>query len=207
MSFRYWPVLLIVLVMVTRVPIGHAAEGRVGADSGSGYKLGDRLPQKGASGDAKAPYREVTWDALLPAGWNPMDAFKGINLGMLSDGDPRAIQALERLREEWDKAPANAGMNGERIRIAGFVVPLDQQKGELRQFLLVPYFGACIRSPPPPSNQIIHVLLARPARNLRAMDPVWVSGALEVMRSETGMGAAGYRMNGDLIAAYKETRR
>lgn len=179
----------------------------VAAESGSDYKLGDRLPQTGAPADARAPYREVTWDTLLPPGWNPMDAFKGINLAMLSDGDPRAIQALERLKEEWDKAPANTALNGERIRIPGFVVPLDQQKGELRQFLLVPYFGACIHTPPPPSNQIIHVLLGKPVKNLRAMDPVWVSGALETTRSETGMGAAGYRMKGDLIAAYKETRR
>lgn len=180
--------------------------GRSPTDTKSGYRLGERLPQKGAP-ESAATYKEVKWEALVPADWNPMKLFQGINLGMLNDGDPRAMRALERLREEWDKAPANASMNGARVRIPGFVVPLEKQGGQVTEFLLVPYFGACIHTPPPPANQIIHVFTDKPVKNMQTMDAMWVSGVLETARSETGMGAAGYRMKGEVLVPYKEPRK
>jgi len=38
------------------------------------------------------------------------------------------------------------------------VVPLDfNAESAYTEFLLVPYFGACLHTPPPPPNQIIFV--------------------------------------------------
>ena len=53
-----------------------------------GYKLGDRLPQKGGSAGA---YKETTWEALVPAGWDPMRELAGLDFNTLGDSDPRAI--------------------------------------------------------------------------------------------------------------------
>ena len=64
------------------------------------------------------------------------------------------------------------------MRIPGFVVPLEDSKDGLKEFLLVPYFGACIHSPPPPANQIIHVLPEHAGQGRASMDTVWVSGML-----------------------------
>ena len=45
--------------------------------------------------------------------------------------------------------------NGKQVKLPGFVVPLEySDKGRVKEFLLVPYFGACIHYPPPPPNQI-----------------------------------------------------
>ena len=90
------------------------------------------------------------------------------------------------------------------MRIPGFVVPIERRGKLIHEFLLVPYFGACIHTPPPPANQIIHVFPAKPLSNLVAMDPVWVSGAIETWRSKTSMGSAGYRLNADLVVPYKK---
>lgn len=166
-----------------------------------GYKLGERLPQKGGSAGA---YKETTWEALVPAGWDPMRELAGLDFNTLGDSDPRAIKALEKLRKEWDNAPVVAALNGNRIRIPGFVVPLDVQKRRVTEFLLVPYYGACIHTPPPPANQIIHIVPAKPLTNEQAMRPVWVSGTLETVRTETGMGAAGYYMKADKVVPYRE---
>lgn len=165
------------------------------------YKLGDRLPQKSAP--ATAAYKEIPWDALMPADWNPAKDFEKLNLGSLSDSDPRAIKALEQLQKAMENAPIVPALNGTRIRIAGFMVPLDGLRGEISEFLLVPYFGACIHTPPPPANQIIHVLPVKPYKSDQGMDAVWISGVLETVRSDTGMGAAGYRMKAEVVSQYK----
>ena len=80
---------------------------------------------------------------------------------------------------------------------------LDQAKDGLREFLLVPYFGACIHTPPPPANQIVHVRSQTPVKGLRSMDAVWVSGTLQIDSTKTDMGVSGYAMIAHQVQAYK----
>jgi uncharacterized protein len=168
------------------------------------YKLGDRLPSANANAKAAPTYRETSWDDLLPKGWDPLASFKNIDLSKLKDGDPRADEALQKLRLAWDAAPANESMNRATIRIAGFLVPLEWGDKKLKEFLLVPYFGACIHTPPPPANQIIHVVADSPAKGMQAMEPVWVEGTLEIALSDTDMGRSSYRMKARGVTRYKK---
>jgi hypothetical protein len=172
------------------------------AATGSDYRVGDRLPQASQKPAASGNYKEIRWDALMPPDWDPMAALKGLDFAKLDDSDPRATEALERLRKEWSKAPVNAAMNGARIRIPGFIVPLEGERGKLREFLLVPYFGACIHVPPPPANQVIHVKSAKPVQ-FESMDAVWVNGVIETFHAPTQMGDAGYRMTADAVSVFK----
>ena len=152
-------------------------------------------------------FRTINWDALVPADWDPFKEFKGLNLGVLDDADPRAALMLKKMREVWDNAPINTALVGQRVRLPGFVVPLEDTKDGMKEFLLVPYFGACIHSPPPPGNQIIHVLPKVPVKGLRSMDTVWISGVLSAERTDSYMGAAGYRIEADAVAPYQERGR
>lgn len=152
-------------------------------------------------------YREIKWEELVPKDWDPMKDLKDLQIGGLSDADPRAMQMLKRLREVWDNAPSNPALDGQAIRIPGYVVPLEESAAGLTEFLLVPYFGACIHSPPPPANQIIHVLPRSAARGVRSMDPVWISGTLVREKTDSYMGAAGYRMQAQLVEPYVERPR
>ena len=176
------------------------------------YRVGDRLKQASPAPKAARAYQEIGWNALIPTGWDPAAPFRNFDFSRLNDADPRADNALEQLRKAWDEAPVEPGWNGQRIRIPGFVVPLERKGERVTEFLLVPYFGACIHVPPPPANQIIDVFADKPAANLRSMDAVWVVGVLETRRSEPkigadhrmGMGTAGYRMKAEHIEPYKE---
>ncbi|EYC50637.1 hypothetical protein AZ34_05885 [Hylemonella gracilis str. Niagara R] len=109
----------------------------------------------------------------------------------LADDDPRAVALYAELREAGESAPANPAMDGQRIRIPGYVVPLERADGRLKQFLLVPYHGACIHTPPPPANQIIHVHTATAPAGLRTMDAVWIEGVLRVENSSNPVEAQG----------------
>ena len=150
--------------------------------------------------------RTITWDALVPAGWDPFKDFKDLNFQMLDDGDPRAAAMLKKMREVWDNAPVNTALVGQAVRIPGFIVPLEDSKEGLKEFLLVPYFGACVHSPPPPANQIVHVLPKSPAKGFRSMDAVWITGTLSTGRTDSYMGAASYRIESVSVVPYSETK-
>jgi hypothetical protein len=111
------------------------------------------------------------------------------------------------MREAWDNAPTNPALVGQAVRLPGFVVPLEDTKDGLKEFLLVPYFGACIHSPPPPANQIVHVLPRTPVKGFRSMDTVWVSGPLATVRTDSYMGASGYRIEATEVVRYEQPAR
>ena len=71
-------------------------------------------------------------------------------------------------------------------------------------FILVPYYGACVHVPPPPANQLIHVIPDKPVPAGLNMSPVWVNGVLNVGRVESEMGSAGYQMRGIKVEEYKD---
>lgn len=169
------------------------------------YKLGEKLP---VAKVAPAPaYSDIGWEALIPKGWDPAAAFKNIKLDRLQDGDPRATEALDKLREIWDSAPAEPSLNGKKVRISGFAVPIEENQGSISELLLVPYFGACVHSPPPPANQIIHVIAKPPVKGFKIMDPITISGTLQLERSDVdvamGMGKSGYKMQADMVKPYQ----
>ena len=152
-------------------------------------------------------FATINWDELVPADWDPFKDFKGADMAAMNDSDPRAQQMLQKMRALWDNAPVNPGLVGKRVRIPGFVVPLEDSKDGLKEFLLVPYFGACIHSPPPPANQIIFVAPQSPAKGLRSMDAVWISGVLKTDRTDSYMGVASYRIEAVSVAPYQERPR
>jgi uncharacterized protein len=167
------------------------------------YQVGARLAPTGPD-ETGQQFQEVSWDDLLPEDWNPMEVLAGLDLDELDDADPRAEEAAQKLRAMWDEAPSNPAIGGKAIRIPGFMVPLEYGKEEVTEFLLVPYFGACIHVPPPPANQIIHVTAAQPYQSESYMDAVWVEGVIELAESSTDMGDSGYRMQAQKVEPYEE---
>ncbi|PKO56633.1 MAG: DUF3299 domain-containing protein [Betaproteobacteria bacterium HGW-Betaproteobacteria-21] len=167
-----------------------------------GYQVGDRLATKGKG--SAGQFREISWDDLIPADWHPEKFLADLKLDELQDSDPRAMEAMQKMREEWDRAPLVQRFNGQRVRIPGFVVPLETDGKTIREFLLVPYFGACVHVPPPPANQLIHVIPDKPVADGLNMMPVWVSGVLAVQRLESDLGNAGYQLRGIKVEEYKE---
>lgn len=177
------------------------------------YKVGDRLPTE--STGQPAGYKKTNWDDLIPADWDPMAAIKGLNLSKMKDSDPRVMEAMDKIRAAWNDAPVKSELNGARIEIPGFVVPLDVNWENVSEFLLVPYFGACIHVPPPPSNQVIHVItprnLSKPQRKLvtngvKNYGAIVVRGTLETVSANTSMGFSAYRLQVESIAPYVEPK-
>ncbi len=170
---------------------------------GCGF-FGFYLPVQAAASTTPA-YQEIKWEALVPTSWRPDKAFKGLDLAKLPDDDPRVEKAYAAFMTEWAKAPINKKMHGQRVKIPGYIVPLDwENSAELKEILLVPYFGACIHLPPPPANQIIYIKLQNPLKGYQSMDTIWVYGTILVEKNDAdSMGTSGYRMQVDKVERYQ----
>ena len=146
--------------------------------------------------------KETSWEELMPKDWDPMKDLRMGDAGLVPEGSVKERNLMRQMREVWDNAPTNPKIDGALVRLPGYVVPLEEVKGELQEFLLVPYFGACIHSPPPPANQIVHVRASTPLKGWRTMDAVWVNGTLKATRSDSAMGVSGYSIDDPVVERY-----
>ncbi len=105
-------------------------------------------------------------------------------------------------------------LNGQRVRMPGYLLPLEVSATKVTEFLLVPYIGACIHVPPPPPNQIIYVKIGQDKsyKTKNLYEPVWVTGVIAAKSMEKELylvdGSAGvdigYSMQANRIEPYKE---
>jgi hypothetical protein len=94
-------------------------------------------------------------------------------------------------------------LNGKRVRVPGFIVPLDDFQETAKEFLLVPYFGACVHEPPPPPNQMVYVAMNSGSARFTMWEPVWIEGTLSVSKYQSIYGAAGFRMKAERVLPYR----
>ena len=152
--------------------------------------------------------QELDWDALIPADWQPeklMEAYQPEGLDEMADDDPRAQDLMAKLQELWDQAPVVQELDGAAIRLPGFVVPLERDGTRISEFLLVPYYGACIHVPPPPANQTVYVITEQgKAGEWELFDTVWVTGTLQVKHTSSEVGETGYTLYASEVGPYEE---
>jgi hypothetical protein len=72
----------------------------------------------------------------------------------------------------------NPALDGKTVKLPGYVLPIEFNGKQVTEFLLVPWVGACIHTPPPPPNQIVHVKTDKPLEITGQFDAVWVTGKM-----------------------------
>ena len=122
-----------------------------------------------------------------------------------------AARAKIMERHRRDSLAVVSSLDGKRVKIAGYVLPIEFQGTKATEFLLVPYVGACIHVPPPPPNQIVHVKFSEGHHTSGLFDPVWVNGRISTGLSSQNLhlvdGEAsipvGYRLSASTVEPYK----
>ena len=124
--------------------------------------------------ELKAAGREVGEMSLREAAEAERDL---VTEGIDIDGLLARRAEIRELRKKRAISVVEA-LDGATIRMPGFVLPIEYAGTKVTEFLLVPWVGACIHTPPPPPNQIVHVVIdesvARESGGL--FEPVWVTG-------------------------------
>ncbi|MEQ9505332.1 MAG: DUF3299 domain-containing protein [Hyphomonas sp.] len=95
-------------------------------------------------------------------------------------------------------------LNGKKIRIPGYTVPFEYgADAQIKEFLLVPYFGACIHSPPPPPNQTVFVMAETPIKMKDLAQAVWIEGIIYAQTQESELADAAYTIKLTGIEEYE----
>jgi hypothetical protein len=103
-------------------------------------------------------------------------------------------------------------LNGKQIRMPGYALPLEYSGQRITEFLLVPWVGACIHTPPPPPNQIVYVKVDQGTESRGRFLPVWVTGEMTVKAATKNLylvdGTAGidvgYSLKASQVEPYKK---
>ena len=103
-------------------------------------------------------------------------------------------------------------LNGQQVRMPGYALPLEFSGTRITEFLLVPWVGACIHTPPPPPNQIVYVKLENGIESRGRFTPVWVTGEMAVKSDRKNLylvdGSSGidvgYSLAASQVEPYKE---
>ncbi len=114
-------------------------------------------------------------------------------------------QLAELDYENGDMSDILREADGKIVKIPGFTVPLEDYANRATEFLLVPYVGACVHTPPPPPNQLVYVEMAdgEPARLSDSWDPMWLEGTLRIEMTESVYGSVGYVVEGTRLYPYE----
>ncbi|GAB7219173.1 DUF3299 domain-containing protein [Vibrio comitans] len=142
--------------------------------------------------ETRSPSRQIDWLDLIP---------KQERLALSLQ-----IQTLQAMPLHNEEAPGMdqqyglgevnyaTSLEGESIRLAGFMVPLEGENGLVTEFILVPFFGACIHVPPPPANQMIVVRYEAGIPASYFFDSIVIEGSLEMSEFESNGIGVGYQM-------------
>lgn len=134
-------------------------------------------------------YHVIEWEQLL----TPSTEFE------LSQDDI-SPEMLKNYMDHQEQRLPNSALAGQNIALSGFVVPLEwDQNANISEFLLVPYYGACIHVPPPPKNQIVHVRLKEGLSGIQTMDNLTVSGRLNIDGNVSEYGESSYALLADHV--------
>lgn len=137
---------------------------------------------------------EITWDDLIPPGVPYSE--------IISEGEMDERNDVWRPIFDANARKLNDKLNGTYIKMPGFIIPMEQGRRGVSEFILVPYVGACLHVPPPPPNQLVYVTAKTPWPNDALWEAVWVTGQMRHEIQTTDVAEVGYTLTADAMEVY-----
>ena len=142
---------------------------------------------------ANNTYEQISWEQLIPEGAIQPREYTLEDLHRLDELIAEEEKFADIIGRQVDPALA-----GKKVKIPAYVIPLEFDAETNKEFLLVPYFGACIHVPPPPPNQIIFGVNEKGVKT-EQFDAIWAYGTLQIETIDTDLAESGYSMAVDKI--------
>ena len=139
---------------------------------------------------------ELRWDDLIPREGGALEA-TAERLGIISHDQISSMPEQDAFGGTTD------AYNGKRVRLPGFVVPLEYLSTGVTTFILVPFVGACVHVPPPPPNQLVLVTSEEPHAFSGLFEPVMVTGMFGTAAASTELADIGYALSAEKIEPYE----
>ena len=182
----------------------------------AGFVCPSQAQDKALYFEEQSNFETVEWTDLIPPDvleilMNPPAYISEIEDGSPEDQITNQIQndtfaeEEDAYRQALASTDVNSALDGKKIRIPGFVVPLEfDEQQTISQFFLVPYFGACLHMPPPPPNQIILVDAPEGVQMAALYEPFWIEGELKTTFTQNDMAQSAYAMQLERLSPYSE---
>ncbi len=139
--------------------------------------------------------REIKWEDLIPPGVPYSE--------IIGEGEIDLVNDLWNPIYDANAVKLNETLNGAYIKMPGFIIPFDVSAEGVTNFMLVPYVGACIHTPPPPANQLVMVNATDPWPGDQLWDAVWVTGVMRTQLQSTDLGKTGYFIAANEMEIYE----
>jgi hypothetical protein len=142
---------------------------------------------------AKTP-TEITWDDLIPPGVPYSE--------IVAAGEMDETNDIWQPVFDENATKLNPVLDGAYIKMPGYIIPIDQSTDGVTSFVLVPYVGACLHTPPPPANQLVFVTTNKPWPSDNLWDAVWVTGQMQHELQSTEVAETGYLLKAEEMETY-----
>ena len=123
--------------------------------------------------------------------------------GDLEKGVKEDWSQLHGIRYVPEYFPVNKALNGKLIKMPGYMVPMEYDADEIREFMLAPFLGACVHVPPPPPNQLVYVTIKKTMHFEDLYKPVWVIGRMSTDAKDSELAYAGYTLTATSVEPYE----
>ena len=149
-------------------------------------------------------YRELAWEDLMPEGEEErLAAMYQEQMAMLYSGGPIMEGSAADTMTQIGTFNVVDELDGQKVRLPGYTVPFEYGRdAEITEFLLVPYFGACIHAPPPPPNQTIFVEAKDAIKVTDLAQAVWINGVIRTSKQTTELADTAYTFDMESIEEY-----
>lgn len=141
-----------------------------------------------------APYDQITWDDLIPPG---VPYSEIVGEGIYDEQNDIWLPIFDENSHKFTES-----LDGKRIKMPGYMLPLETGGRGVTEFILTPYVGACIHVPPPPANQLVFVTSKRPWPSEQLFEAIWVTGTIRVNPISTTLAEIGYDLTADEIEVF-----
>ncbi|MDG1470655.1 DUF3299 domain-containing protein [Pseudosulfitobacter sp. SM2401] len=150
------------------------------------------LPTTGFAKSAKT----ITWDDLIPPGLPYSE--------IIAEGEMDVRNDIWKPVFDANATKLNTALDGAYIKMPGYIIPIDLSTNGVTSFVLVPYVGACIHTPPPPPNQLVFVTTKTPWPSTDLWEAVWVTGLMQHELQSRELADTGYRLRADEMEVYTQ---
>lgn len=181
-------------------------------------QVGDRIPEPeaednnrlaAAGAEANAlisrGVREIGWEELMPEGEEERLAqLYQQQMALLYSGGPIMEGSAADQMIQIGTFNTVKELNETKVRIPGYTVPFEYgANAEISEFLLVPYYGACLHAPPPPPNQTVFAITEEPIKLRNLAQAVWIEGTMYTQTQESDLADAAYTIRVDKVETYE----
>ncbi|MFA6136508.1 MAG: DUF3299 domain-containing protein [Sulfurimonas sp.] len=144
-----------------------------------------------------APKYELdNWSVLIDPSFNQEKVVKLYKekIAKVKENSQEEILIYAELQEELKKAGNNRVVDGKRVKLEGYLVPIETEGEKVSQFLFFPNQAACIHVPASPANQTIFVTVKKGegVRMEDAYEKIILYGTIHLETAKVATGTASF---------------